>query len=583
MPPSFAPSHTQAHPVHEWNEHATHWQQHAQCLNLPRTNGINQGTVCLDDHPLEVQQRTALIWVKPTTGETLFEDERYTFSQLSQVSNQVANALHGLGMHAGERAFIFLDRIPELYISVFGCLKHQLVTGPLFSAFGHDAILDRLQDSEARLVITSPSLKPRIDAIRHQLPKLAFVIVVERHEPHLTVPLDATKGEFAYESLVHSASTSYNVPYTPPETLSIMHYTSGTTGKPKGAVHTHQAVVSQSVTAKYVLDLEGSHDVYWCTADPGWVTGTSYGMFGPWSLGVTQVVYAGGFNPEVWYRLMQTYGVTVWYTAPTALRMLMKAGNDCVAAYPMPKLRHICSVGEPLNPEAMVWGEHVFGKTIYDTWWQTETGSMHIVNRPGLPVKHGSMGKPFTGVEATVLDEQWNPLSNGSEGCLALKPLAPSMFATYWNNLSKYESRFKNGWYLTGDRARVDEDGYFWFIGRDDDVINTAGHLVGPFEVESALVEHPAVAEAAVIGIPDPERMEIIKAFVALRQGFEESEALRQDITRFVRQRLAAHAYPRELEILPSLPKTRSGKIMRRLLKAKELGQPIGDTSTLED
>lgn len=551
------------------------WLAMEQALRLPRANGVNQATVCLDDHPPEVMNRTALIWVGAHG-----EEERWSFRQLSEASNRFANALTTLGIQRGDRVFVYLDRVPELAIAFFGALKVGAIVGPLFAAFGTDAIADRLQDAGARLVVTSPSMKPRLDAVRTLLPALEQVVVVQRRSKGYA-PLAAHEHDF--HTLLQAASPVYTVAYTHPDTPSIMHYTSGTTGKPKGAVHRHGAVVAQAATARYVLDLDSAQDVYWCTADPGWVTGTSYGLFGPWALGVTQLMFEGHFQPEAWYGLLERYGVTVWYTAPTAIRMLMKAGDALVHQYDLSRLRHVCSVGEPLNPEAVVWGQQVLQRTFYDTWWQTETGAIHITNHIGLPVKPGSMGKPFPGVEAAVLNDQFEPLPPGSEGALALKLTAPSRFLTYWNNASRYDSRFKNGWYLTGDRARLDADGYFWFVGREDDVINTAGHLVGPFEVESALVEHPAVAEAAVIGIPDPERMEVIKAFIALKAGVGDTAELRQDIQQFVRHHLAAHAYPRVLEVVPNLPKTRSGKIMRRLLKARELGLPEGDLSTLEE
>jgi acetyl-CoA synthetase len=313
------------------------------------------------------------------------------------------------------------------------------------------------------------------------------------------------------------------------------------------------------------------------------VTGTSYGMFGPWSNGITSVVCEGGFNTESWYKVIEDYKVTVWYTAPTAIRMLMKAGADLPKKFDMSTLRYICSVGEPLNPEAIVWGQKAFGMPIHDNWWQTETGCIQIANYPIQEVRPGSMGRPFPGVTAAVVDEEGKEVPADEEGDLVLEPRWPSMFRTYWNKKDLYDSRFRNGWYITGDRARRDADGYFWFVGRSDDVINTAGHLVGPFEVESALIEHPAVAEAGVIGKPDPERMEIVKAFISLKDGFAPSDELREEIKKFVRERLAAHAYPREIQFLDSLPKTRSGKIMRRLLKARDQGLPEGDTSTLED
>ncbi|MBX2860743.1 MAG: acetate--CoA ligase [Vampirovibrio sp.] len=550
------------------------WANMAKELRLPRANGVNQATICIDDHPPEVMTRAALLWHGADNSK-----ETYTFNDLKRETNKFANVLTDLGIQKGDRVFTFLERVPEHYIALFGGLKTGAVMGPLFSAFGPEAIKDRLEDSDAKVVVTSVALKDRLDSIRQELPNLERVIVLDRGQ----TGYEPEAHEVLYHQAMATASEDYTVVQTDPDDYSIMHYTSGTTGKPKGAAHRHYAVVAQYATAKYILDFHPETDIYWCTADPGWVTGTSYGMFGPWSQGVTSLVYEGGFSADNWYKLMQDYKVTVWYTAPTAIRMLMKAGDEVVTNYDLSSLRHLLSVGEPLNPEAVVWGQQVFGKVFHDTWWQTETGAMHICNYPCMDVKPGSMGKPFPGVTAAVLDDEGKVLPPGEEGYLVLKPEAPSIFRTYWNKDDLYQSRFKDGWYFTGDKARVDEDGYFWFIGRADDVINTAGHLVGPFEVESALVEHPAVAEAAVIGKPDPERMEIIKAFVSLKVGFEASEALKDEIKQFVRTRLAAHAYPRELDIIDSLPKTRSGKIMRRLLKARELGLPEGDTSTLED
>lgn len=545
------------------------WEQTAQELGLPGSTGYNKATVCIDGHPPEVMARPALIW-ESVTGQC----EIYTFGDLKRETSKAAHFLKNLGLKPADRVFVFLERIPELYIVVFGALKNQAIVGPLFAAFGPDAIKDRVQDCQARFVVTSPALKNRIDAILPECPSVEKVIVIDRKGDY-TSPLP---HEVLYDP--KNLPETFDVPYTDPDTLSIIHYTSGTTGKPKGAVHRHAAVISQAATAKYVLDLHPQTDIYWCTADPGWVTGTSYGMFGPWAWGTTQVVYEGPFKAEQWYRLIQDYKVTVWYTAPTAIRMLMKAGDEVPD---MPSLRHCLSVGEPLNPEAITWGERVLGHTFHDTWWQTETGCMHICNYPVMLVKPGSMGRPHPGVEAAILDEQWNPLPAGEEGHLAVRPSAPSFFRTYWQKDEMYQSKLKNGWYITGDRASMDQDGYFWFFGRSDDVINTGGHLVGPFEVESALIEHPAVAEAGVIGIPDPERMEVVKAFVSLKNGYSPSEELKQDIQQFVRNVLAAHAMPRAIEFIDSLPKTRSGKIMRRLLKARELGLPEGDTSTLED
>ncbi|MBI0582618.1 MAG: AMP-binding protein, partial [Methanomassiliicoccus sp.] len=363
----------------------------------------------------------------------------------------------------------------------------------------------------------------------------------------------------------------------------IIHYTSGSTGKPKGVLLGHKAMIQQWFTCRYVLDLR-EEDTYWCTADPGWVTGTSYGIFGPWFLGTTLVSYEGRFDARVWYSILQRYGITVWYTAPTALRMLMKAGDEIVGEFDFSKLRHICSVGEPLNAEVVRWGMRVMKRRIHDTWWQTETGAQLICNYPCMTVKPGSMGRPIPGVIAAVVDENGVEVPPKQEGFLALRPGWPSMMLGIWRNTPKFKEYFRvPGWYIAGDQAYRDEDGYFWFLGRADDVIKTSGERLGPFEVESALIEHPAVAEAGVIGKPDELRGEIVKAFITLRPGHKPSDELKEDITKFVKTRLAYYAYPREIEFVETLPKTRSGKIMRRVLKAKEMGQPLGDLSTLED
>ena len=536
--------------------------------------GLNIAYECIDRHDgTKRRDKVALRWEGKNGRE-----ETYTFHDLKELTDRFAQVLRGLGVRRGDRVFVFLDRVPELYVAVFGILKAGGVVGPLFSAFGPDAIRDRLADAAAVLLVTSPALVDRVEQVRAELPALRHIMLVERDAASRTRPGDY----LSYDDLMKTARGPFHIEPTGPEDWSIMHYTSGTTGKPKGAAHVHQAILGHYMTAKYVLDLH-EDDIYWCTADPGWVTGTSYGMFGPWSHGVTSVVTEAGFNPDRWYATIQKYKVTMWYTAPTALRMLMKAGTEVPARYDLSSLRYICSVGEPLNPEAIIWGLPVFKQPIHDNWWQTETGCIQIANYPSMAVKPGSMGRPTPGTEAAIVDDEGKVLPAGQEGNLVLKPGWPSMFRTYWNKKDLYDSRFHHGWYFSGDRARMDEEGYFWFVGRADDVINTAGHLVGPFEVESALIEHPAVAEAGVIGKPDEERMEIVKAFISLKNGFAPSEQLKTEIKEFVRTRLAAHAYPREIEFLPTLPKTRSGKIMRRLLKARDLGLPEGDTSTLED
>jgi len=535
--------------------------------------GINKAHECLDRH-LKTHRRdkTAMLWVGKNG-----EEETYTFAQMAAGANRAANGLRSLGVEKGDRVFMFLERIPECYFTAFGTLKLGAVIGPLFSAFGPEAVKDRLQDSGAKVLVTSPDLWARVKDIRRDLPDLQYVVLVTRRHQ-----AQAESGVVLWDEVVAPQSDQFETVRTGPEDFSVMHYTSGTTGKPKGAAHVHGAIIGQYATGKYVLDLHDD-DLYWCTADPGWVTGTSYGMFAPWSNGVTSLVYEGGFGAGAWYGLIEKYKVTVWYTAPTAIRMLMKAGDEAAKKHDLSSLRYTMSVGEPLNPEAVVWGEKVIGLPFHDNWWQTETGAIMIANYPAMEIRPGSMGRPFPGIEPGIIDDEGSLLPPGEEGNLAVKPGWPSMFRTYWNKKDLYDSRFQNGWYITGDRARMDADGYYWFVGRADDVINTAGHLVGPFEVESALIEHPAVAEAGVIGKPDPVAMEVVKAFVSLKEGYEPTDQLRRELIRFSRDRLGAAIAPRDIDFLPTLPKTRSGKIMRRLLKARELGLPEGDTSTLED
>ena len=549
------------------------WNKLAQELNWFDGEHINIAHVAIDSHlKTDRKNKRALIW-ESKKGDI----EEYTFSDLSRLSNRFANVLiHKLGIQKGDRVFFFLERVPEIYIGIIGTLKAGAVIGPLFSAFGPDAVKDRLEDSGAKVLVTSPSLKKKIADIIPDLSALQKIVTVLRGKQK------SDEDDLSYEELMTDVSDAFEVVHTHKEDYAIMHYTSGTTGKPKGAVHVHEAVVGHYATGRYVLDLH-EEDIYWCTADPGWVTGTSYGMFAPWSNGVTQAIYEGGFSAKRWYQFIEKMNVTVWYTAPTAVRMLMKAGDELPGEYNLKSLRNLYSVGEPLNPEAVIWGEKIFGMPFHDNWWQTETGSIMIANFPILDIKPGSMGKPFPGLTAGIVDDDFNTVPCGQEGNLALKPGWPSMFRTYWKKEEMYGSRFQNGWYITGDRAKKDEAGYFWFIGRTDDVINTAGHLVGPFEVESVLIEHPAVAEAGVIGKPDPIAMEVVKAFVSLKIGYEPTDELQLDIHKFAMKRLSSAAAPREIEFVDSLPKTRSGKIMRRLLKAKELGLPLGDTSTLED
>jgi acetyl-CoA synthetase len=549
------------------------WEDVAAELDGLPGGGLNIAYEAVDRHVAKGHgSKTAVLW-EGKNGE----QETYTFADMARLSNKWCGVLRSLGVKKGDRVFVFLDRIPELYAAVFGTLKAGCIVGPLFSAFGPDAVRDRLDNSGAVLLLTSPDLWRRVSQIRDDLPELKHIVHVQHGRR-----IEASGEILSFDDLMDAAPDETDIELTGLEDPAIMHYTSGTTGKPKGAVHVHQAVWGHYATGKYVLDLHHD-DIYWCTADPGWVTGTSYGMFAPFTNGVTSVIYEGGFSAARWYEVIQHHKVTVWYTAPTAIRLLMKAGDAVPKRYDLSSLRYTMSVGEPLNPEAVVWGEKAIGLPFHDNWWQTETGSIMIANYPILPIRPGSMGRPMPGIEPGVIDENGNQVPVGVEGDLALRPGWPSMFRQYWRDEERYNSRFRNGWYITGDRARADDDGYFWFIGRADDVINTAGHLVGPFEVESALIEHPAVAEAGVIGKPDPLAMEIVKAFVTLNDGFSPDDQLRRELMGFAREKLGAGVAPREIDFLDIMPKTRSGKIMRRLLKARELGLPEGDTSTLEE
>jgi acetyl-CoA synthetase len=554
--------------------HDFDWSLAEDELDYRPGDPINIGWYC-SDRICELGQgaKTALIW----EGHGGIE-RRYSFDDLRVLTNTAAAYLRRLGIEPGERVCLFMDKVPELYISFLGILKLGAIVQPLFSAFGDESLFTRLDSAQTGAILTQRKHVAKVRKIRDQLPSLKHVIVVDAADVKLR------EGETPLDLETEPPSETFDIHPSTAETPSVLHYTSGTTGQPKGAQHVHYSLISQYLTAKWVLDLQPD-DIYWCTADPGWVTGTSYGIIGPWANGTTQVVMDAGFSAARWYELMQKHRVTVWYSAPTAIRLLMKEGTELARKYDLSSLRHLCSVGEPLNAEAVIWSEEAFGRPFLDTFWQTETGSMVITNFPGMPVKPGSMGKPFPGITATVLDPKTHtPVEKtGTVGLIALRPGWPAMFRAYWRNPETYEKRFINDWYICGDRASIDADGYYWFVGRDDDVINTGGHLVGPFEIESALLEHPAVAESAAIGKPDPINMEVVKAFVALKPGFEASDDLELEIMNFIRKKLSPLAMPQEIEFTRSLPKTRSGKIMRRLLRAQEAGEDLGDISTLED
>ena len=543
------------------------WEEARRALAGLPGGGLNIAYEAVDRHAAGANaSRVAIRWL-PAAGAP----RDFTFADLASLSSRFANVLRGFGIAKGDVVFVLCARIPELYAAVLGGLKLGAMVSPLFSAFGPEPIRTRVNLGRGKVLVTTELLYQRkIAKVEAGMPTLAHVMRVDGEEGR---------------RLVAEASDRFEIERTDAETPALLHFTSGTTGTPKGAVHVHGAVVAHYATGRYALDLH-PEDIFWCTADPGWVTGTSYGIVAPLVHGVTSIVDEAEFDTERWYRNLQDQRVTVWYTAPTAIRMLMKAGAEVARKYRFPELRFVASVGEPLNPEAVWWGKDVLGLPIHDNWLQTETGDIMIANTPAMDVKPGSMGKPLPGVEACIArrtDEGVKIVDlPGVEGELALRAGWPSMFRGYLDQEERYRKCFAGGLYFTGDLARRDADGYFWFVGRADDVIKSAGHLIGPFEVESALMEHPAVAEAGVIGKPDPVVGEGVKAFVSLRAGFEPSEKLRMELLGHARKRLGAAVAPKEIEFAPSLPRTRSGKIMRRLLKARELGLPEGDPSTLE-
>ena len=552
---------------------------------LPHGRGLNIAHEAVDRHASGSHgAHVAFRWLRRDGSVT-----DITYAELQTSTNQFANVLAGLGVGPGERVFTLLGRVPELYVTVLGTLKRTSVLCPLFSAFGPGPIQQRIERGDGRVLVTTPALyRRKVAPIRASLPDLEHVLLVGEGGD------EVIDGAQDLRALLAEASAEFEIPPTDPEDMALLHFTSGTTGMPKGAVHVHGAVVAHHATGTSALDLHPD-DVFWCTADPGWVTGTSYGIIAPLTHGVTSIVDEADFDAERWYQTLQDQRVSVWYTAPTALRMLMRAGADVARGYDLSSLRFVASVGEPLNPEAVVWGQEALGLPVHDNWWQTETGGIMIANLAGAEVHPGSMGRPLPGVEVAVLvrgpdgraavadDGAVEQVEAGTDGELALRPGWPSMFRGYLHDDERYEKCFAGGWYLTGDVARCDEDGWLWFVGRADDVIKSAGHLIGPFEVESVLMEHPAVIEAGVIGVPDPVAGEVVKAFVSLRTGFEPTDDLRLDLIGFARRRLGPAVAPRSIEFDQDLPKTKSGKIMRRLLKARELGLPEGDLSTLEN
>lgn len=560
------------------------WDEGRRALSgLPGGRGLNIAYEAVDRHAAGPGAgREALRFVR-ADGST----HSLSYAELAEQTNRFAGVLRGLGVGRGERVFSLTGRGPALYIAVLGTFKNASVFCPLFSAFGPEPVRQRLALGSGRALVTTRALyRRKIAQLRGQLPDLRHVLLIDADG-------DPEPGTLDLAALMREAPPDADIEATQPEDMALLHFTSGTTGTPKGAIHVHDAVTAHHATGTFALDLHPG-DVYWCTADPGWVTGTSYGVIAPLSHGVTAIVDEEEMDADRWYRILAEQAVTVWYTAPTALRMLMKAGTDRAAGHDLSALRFVASVGEPLNPEVVVWGQEAFGQPVHDNWWQTETGGIMISNYAATEIRPGSMGRPLPGVEAALVvrDADGKPVIRDGEavlvtdpdamGELALRPGWPSMFRGYLHEEERYRRCFAGGWYLTGDLAKRDADGYYWFVGRGDDVIKSSGHLIGPFEVESSLMEHPAVAEAGVIGVPDPVAGEVVKAFVELRTGWEPSGELALDIIGFARKRLGPAVAPRLLDFTTALPKTRSGKILRRLLKARELGLPEGDTSTIE-
>jgi acetyl-CoA synthetase len=552
------------------------WLNEQKSLHgLPGDKGLNIAYEATERHAAgKLKETMALRWIQKDRTK-----KDFTYYDLHKLSSRFANVLTTLGVKKGERVFTLAGRIPELYIAALGTLKTTAVFCPLYSVFGPEPVFQRLTRGDAKVLVTTKALfEKKVKQLVDRLPSLQFILLADED-------LHIDKKVLSLPRLMEEAYDEFFIPPTDPEDPALLHFTSGTTGMPKGALHVHGAVLMHYTTGKYVLDFHEG-DIFWCTADPGWVTGTSYGIIAPLVNGVTNIVDEEEFEATRWYSILEEQKVNVWYTAPTAIRRLMRMDILPKEKYNLDHLRLICSVGEPLHAEAVIWGKKMFGMPILDNWWQTETGGIMIANYPSMKVKPGSMGKPLPGIEAAIAeitDNNFRIITEpGKQGHLLLKKGWPSMFHAYLHDEERYKKCFHGEWYITGDLAKKDEEGYYWFVGRADDIIKTSGHMVGPFEVESALMDHPAVAEAAVIGKPDPVIGELVKAFVVLKTGFTANEKTQMDIIGYSRKKLGAAVAPKEIAFTDGLPKTKSGKILRRLLKARELGMPEGDLSTLE-
>jgi len=553
------------------------WQREATRLTGLPGGGLNIAYEALDRHADGAHaNKRAIRFIKADLST-----QDFSYAELRAAANRFANVLQSLGLGRGTCVATFLGRCPDLYITALGTLKAGGIYLPLFSVFGPEPLATRLELSGASVLITTEALyRRKVLPIREKLPALKHVLLI-RSSDH-ALPADTQD----MTALLAAAGEHFTTVVTQTEDAALLHFTSGTTGKPKGVLHVHQAVLMHEASARFALDLH-EQDICWCTADPGWVTGVSYGMLAPLVCGVSLIVDTEEFEVERWYGILEQQSVSVWYTAPTAIRMMMKAGLEPVRKHAYPALRFLASVGEPLHPEGVRWGAEAFGVPFHDNWWQTETGGIMIANYAAMDVRPGAMGKPLPGVDAAVAKRNVDGSiefieSPDTAGELVLRKGWPSMFRGYLNEEARYQKCFTDGWYFTSDLVKRDADGYFWFVGRADDVIKSSGHLIGPFEVESALLTHPAVAQAGVVGIPDAMLGELVKAFVELKPGYSGDDALKKELLGHTRKLLGPAVAPREIVFMANLPRTRSGKIMRRLLKARDLGLPEGDLSTLE-
>jgi len=528
------------------------WDEASKVLSFHQTGKLNATYEIVDRHVNEGYGDKIALHFRHEQATT-----SYTFNDIKQQINHYARIIKSNGIVKGDRVFIFLPKSPECYIAILAAVKVGAIAVPLFEAFMEDAVKERMNDCEGKLLITDFTMVERVP--EKDIPSLKTILFVEEIE------------HIAYEDVPESAL----IEWVDVDDGFLIHYTSGSTGKPKGVLLTHGAITHQFITGKWVLDIKDD-DVYWCTSHPGWVTGSVYGLIAPWLNRATVVVQGGRFTAEDWYELIEELRVTIWYSAPTAFRMLLSEG-DAIQKYDLSSLRHVLSVGEPLNPEVIHWAWETLKVRIHDTWWMTETGGHLIVNVPSEKIKPGSMGKPFPGITVGILDENGKELPSGTTGQLAIKTPWPGLMQNIWKNSDRFDEYFTyEGWYISGDLAYKDDEGYVFFQSRDDDIIISAGERIGPFDVESKLIEHPAVAEAGVIGKPDDIRGEIVKAFIALRSGYVDSPSLLEDIRLFVRNELSAHVAPREIEVVKELPKTViSGKILRRQLKDKEIKKQL--------